>query len=366
MKLDWKRLLEFNQDEVLGLDIGSSAVKIVQLCKDESEYKVTAAGIVKIADGTENSPDRKEINTVRAILDCLKLTAVKTKLAVCSVSGPDVAVRHFKFPPLSAEEIPAAVRLEAEQVCPFNIDDSAVDYQLIADGDGTINGVLVAATNKLIKRKSRLAKDASLDTVLMDVDGLALLNCFNGLEFCKNSQNGLTHEHQTAHPGLVTVILNVGSCSTNMAIIGQEHLPFVRDIAYGGDDIIEVIADENNVSTEIVANALAGHEDPGQPKLELRDNLARACQKLITDITETLRYYKAREKSTDVEKVLVCGGFALVKGFVELLDSKLAATAVLWNPLEKVPYDAGQSCRDSLQENGPAMAVAAGLAMRSI
>ena len=356
MNLDWKRLLKLNQNEVLGLDIGSSAVKIVQLSKDGPEYKVTAAGIVKIAEETENSPDRKETNTVRAILDCLQLTAVKTKLAVCSISGPEVAVRYFKFPPLPAEEIPAAVRLEAEQVCPFNIADSTVDYQLIPDGNNSLCGVLVAATNKLINEKVRCAENASLKTVLMDVDALALLNCFNGL----------TNRQQKPCPDRATAILDVGSSHTNLAIMGKEYLPFVRDIAYAGNDITKAIANEHNVSTEIVADVLAGRETPGQPELELRESLARACQKLITDVTETLRYYTTQEKSAPVEKLLVCGSFAMVKGFVELLDSKLAVPAILWNPLENIPWDTEQAAIESLRENGPAMAVATGLAMRVI
>jgi Tfp pilus assembly PilM family ATPase len=86
---------------------------------------------------------------------------------------------------------------------------------------------------------------------------------------------------------------------------------------------------------------------------------------LIVDVTETLRYYTAQEKSAIVEKIFVCG-FAAVKGFVELLDSHLPARTVLWNPFDKIPCDGNQNCRDVLKKHGHAMAVAAGLAMRSI
>jgi Tfp pilus assembly PilM family ATPase len=93
--------------------------------------------------------------------------------------------------------------------------------------------------------------------------------------------------------------------------------------------------------------------------------LEKYCRKLIVDVTETLRYYTAQEKSAVVEKIFVCG-FTPVKGFVELLDSRLPARTVLWNPFDKIPCDGDQNCRDVLKKNGPAMAVAAGLAMRSI
>jgi type IV pilus assembly protein PilM len=148
MNLDWKQLLNLEETQILGLDIGSSAVRIVQLRKDDAGYVVTAAGITDIANGTETNREQKEINTVRAISECLQSTGVQTRLAVCGVCGPEVAVRYFKFPSLPLEEVHGAVLLEAAQVCPFNIDDSAVDYQLMPDGGDSICGVLVAATRQ--------------------------------------------------------------------------------------------------------------------------------------------------------------------------------------------------------------------------
>ncbi len=272
------------------------------------------------------------------------------------------------------EEIEGAVLLEAGQVCPFNVDDASVDYQLIPDGDGKTSGVLVAATNKVLKRKIQFAEEASLNCVLMDVDALALLNCFSE---CEKPEAGpvRSKRHEPSAPlpagtsngaGRTTAILNVGSSYTSLAIMGNNNLPFVRDMAYAGKDIIKQIASENNLSTEAVGKILFIGESADHPQFELIDSLARACQKLIVDVSETLRYYTAQQKSAVVDNVFVCGSFALVKGFIELLDSQLPARAVLWNPFDKMRCDAGQPCRDILAKRGPAMAVAAGLAMRSI
>jgi len=212
----------------------------------------------------------------------------------------------------------------------------------------------VAATNKLINSKIELAKQASLDCVLMDVDGLALLNCLSG---CEKGNDGQT-----------TAILNVGNSYTTLAIMrhgrGARALPFIRDVAYAGNDIIEAIATENDMSTETVKEIVLGDSTTGQPELE--NSLEKACKKLIVDVNETLRYYTAQPESSFVEKIFVCGGFAVVKGLVELLDKQLPAKVVLWNPFEKIGCVAEQSCEEILQADGPAMAIAAGLAMRSI
>jgi type IV pilus assembly protein PilM len=337
----------------VGLDIGLSQVKLIQLCKDNGGYAVTTAGVAEIA-ASEGSNKRRRINTLSAIHQCLEMTDIKTDLAVCGVSGPEVAVRHFEFPRLPSEEIEAAVSLEASQVCPFNAGDGAIDYQLMPDANGKTRGVLVAATNALIKSKVQFAKDAHLKCILMDVDGLALLNCFNEL----GSKSG---EQQT---GRIIAILNVGGSCTTLAIMGDKGWPFIRDMPHGGDDIIEQLATENDMSVEAVKEMLSS--DSPAEQIALYDSLKNACQKLIVDVAESMRYYVAQEKSTLVDKIFVCGGFAPANGFVELLNSQLPVKAVLWNPFDKIRCVAGQKCKDILAKIGPAMAVAAGLAMRSI
>ncbi len=388
MDLGWKRSFrlehEHKHNEPFGLDIGSSEVKLIQLHKDGTGYAVTAAGIAAIA-ASEDSKNRREINTGRAIRECLESTGIQTQLAVCSVCGPEVAVRHFKFPPLPPQEIEGAVLLEAAQVCPFNVHDGPVDYQLIPNGADSVSGVLVAATNKLIKNKVQLAKNASLDCALMDVDGLALLNCLSEYEKpnagsveSKTSESSAPLLARTSNGAgrTTTAILNVGGAYTTLAIMG-ENMPFIRDMAYASNDIVRHIAVENDISTERTWKILCGtgfqpvlgqdgQATPTEPPITLGNSLEKACQKPIDDVTETLRFYTAQEKSAIVEKIFVCGDFARVEGFVELLDSRLPAKASVWNPFDKIRCDAGRLCEDVLQKNGPAMAVAAGLAMREI
>jgi type IV pilus assembly protein PilM len=351
--LNWKRSINLVKDTILGLDIGSSAVKIVALEKDDAGYSVTAVGMREIA-ASEDDYNQHRINTVKAIRECLEQSQIKTKMAICGVSGSEVAVRDFEFAPLSAEDIEAAVLLEASQVCPFNAADSAVGYHLIPNGDDKTRGVLVAAMNTLITSKVQLAKEARLKCVLMDVDGLALLNCFNGLA------NG----HEESEANRTVAVLNVGGTHTTLAIMDNDGWPFIRDMTYAGNDIVAQIAAWNNTSKETVRGILSG--DSVVDEAGVSDSLEKACHKLITDVGETLRYYTAQSASANVEKLFVCGGFALAGGFVELLNRRLGVEAVLWNPFDKICRNANRQFEDIFTKTGPAMAVAAGLAMRTI
>jgi len=354
MKSRWKRLLGLSQDNVLGLDIGSSSVRMVQLARDNDGFSVVAAAISDI-EPTDGNYAAREANIVKAVQRCVSLAKSHTHWAVCSVSGPEVAVRHFKFPPLKHEELDSAVHLEASQDCPFNVDDGVVEYQIISSGtdEESVAGVLVAATNHVINKKAGIVEKANLNCVLMDVDGLALLNC-------------LAENRKGAGQMSSAAILDVGASCTTLSVMGENNLPFVRTVPYAGNDIVNQIAKDNNVSPDVVRKDIYGSTRPTIPPEALQPSLENACEKLISDVTETLRYHSAQAKSLPVDQILVCGGFGMVRGFVDILNRNLPVKTILWNPFDTMKCSVGRQCLEVIQVNGPAMAVAAGLAMRSV
>jgi type IV pilus assembly protein PilM len=354
MKLKWKRLVGFAQDDLLGLDIGSSSVRMVQLERGKEGFSVVSAAISEIQQSDSGS-NTSSTDVEDAVRKCLAQATKHSKWAVCSVSGTEVAVRHFKFPPMKPEELEGAVRLEASQVCPFNVYDGVVDYQLIQNGpaEDCVSGVLVAATNDVVRRKISLVEQCSLNCVLMDVDGLALLNC-------------LAETKNEAFPFSTSAILDVGASSTTLAVMSDNHFPFVRTISYAGKDVVALIARENNVSTEVVKKEIYGLSEPVIPADKLEKSMEIACQKLVSDVAETLRYHSTQEKTSPIERILVCGGFGMVRGFVDILNEQLPLKAILWNPFDTMKYSVDRKCLDVIQSKGPVMAVAAGLAMRSV
>jgi len=327
----------------------------VQLRPASGGYVLSGAGVRNIPDADPNNKHvakHAEAHIAKAISACFDECGANIRIAVCGVSGPEVAVRHFKFPALPTKEIPSAVMLEAEQVCPFNIKEGSVDYQLIPNGDSSVSGILVACSNGVLKRKESLAHAAGLKCVLMDVDGLALLNALQ--------------EREEASKRTMAV-LNIGECGSNLAILGDDGLPFVRDIGCGRDTILERVAelfglDEDTLKKKgpsEIAELLAG-DASGQKPLE------RACQKLVTEVMESLRYYSAQRKSGFIDQILVCGPFAATPGLIEMLNARFPANVRLWNPLENMSCEAGPACAQLAAEHGPALAVACGLAMRTV
>lgn len=338
MKMNMKKMLGMEKDNIAGLDVGSSSVKMVRLSKTDGNYAVKWAEAAEIGDGV-----------ITAIKDCLKSCDPKDRLAACSLSGPEVVVRDFRFPLLPKDEIASAVQFEAAQVSPFDIEQAEVDYKLMPRSNEHISGVLVAAKKSQIVNKCQTAKDAGLDCVLVGVDGLEILNCFTELEGNK--------------PGSTTAILNVGYNYSNLIISGGDGLPFIRDINYAGKIITEKLAHEMNISIETL-RVILGDNRKVESQQAFHNSLAAACMELTDAIFETIRYCTVNRKTEQIEKIYVCGGFSQTPGFIELLNDRLPASAVLWNPFDKIAWPVErESCR-VIQKHGPSFAVAVGLAMR--
>ena len=142
MAMNVKELIGIGQVEVVGLDIGRSAVKMVQLDRDGDQYCVVTAAMQEIE--RSDDPAKHQNNTAAAIRRCFSQSGRTTRNVVCGVGGPDVMVRSFSFPNLPPEAIGQAVMLEAQQVCPLDIQSSVVDYQLV-DSPGAQAGPIAAS-----------------------------------------------------------------------------------------------------------------------------------------------------------------------------------------------------------------------------
>lgn len=353
------------QRPLIGLDIDSSSVRMIRLRRKNDVYTVVAAAICEVTPWGDDR-DLHRAHTIEAIRACFETLGVSRRLAVCGLRGPEVVVRGFEFPALPPEETRGAVELETSQMCPFGMEDGALDHQVIptavGNPDGKTRGYWVAAHRDLIEDKRQLVREAGLQCVLMDVDGLALLNCL------ENSPDGALSRAELGEEDcpddVRPVLLDMGDSHASIAIIDHAHRPFVRDVCSGGHEIVWQIARELRMSPEEVRVALLGDAEPDMT--DFHGSLERACVPLLEDIITTLRYYTAQNRSMRVNKMLLCGSFAPARGFIELLAARLPIEVVLWDPVGAMLRDIDSPGEAVLDKAGPALTVAAGLAMRTI
>ncbi|HEV58022.1 MAG TPA: hypothetical protein ENN87_11110 [Phycisphaerales bacterium] len=360
--VSWKQKVGLGPIELIGLDIGTAWVKLVQLRRDNNGYVGTKIAVEPIeADGSDEPP--AEVRVARAVRQCLKQAGVNAH-AVCAVCGPEVMVRTFRFPHLPAEALGQAVLLEAQQVCPLDITTSVVDYRLVqppdpsakeddaaSEGPASKQGVLVVAPNETIQRQVQQARAGSAKVALVDVEGLALLNCVSAFEH---------REHHTS-----IAVVNVGKTYTNVAVLGSDGLPFIRDLPTAANDIIASIAQTTGNDPNTVEQAVADPEKATTLGLDMPAALRESCRGLVTSISETLRYYGLQEGADPIRRILLCGGFALVGEFVQMLDHALTEEVVVFNPFAEIPWVGDRTGLEWAQRVGPVLAVATGLAMRT-
>jgi type IV pilus assembly protein PilM len=343
---------------LLGLDIGTTSIKAARIRRRGDRVLVTGTAWTRIEPASADRPATDE-QIAGAISQCLWGFRRRQGL-VCGLSGADVAVRTFEFPPLPRHQLGSAVELEAAQVCPFEVGEAAVAYHVLrglprgrsklANGERIV-GFFAAARNAIIRRRRALCEQAQATCTLIDVDGLALLNC---LEAC-----GLRQATEAA------LVLNVRHSCTNLAIISEDGLPFVRDIGYGGDHILARMSEILTLPRPAVIAALRGQEGSQVSPATLGPVIRQTCADLADRVGETLRYYSTRQSGPAVDRVFLCGGFAEIGPIAKALTSLLPGEVKLWDPLAVLPCT--RSVRKSrVAEHGPAMAVALGLALRTL
>lgn len=345
--------------QLIGLDIGTTAVKAARIRRKGTRTIVAAVAQVPI-EATEGQNGSRDEQTVAAVRQCLKRLGGRTQGATCGLSGPEVIVRLFNFPALEGHQLASAIELEAAQVCPFDVSRGAVSYHILSgrmpgrwsrrSKPQRTTGVFAATTNDAVGRRRDLCRQAGTRCMLLDVEGLALLNC---LEACGAIDAG------------AAMVLNVGSQYTNLAILSENGQPFVRDIAYAAESVVDAVCRGVGAPRSAVIGALQGDEASEASLDDLRPGLERACSVLAGRVHETLRYHATVQSGSSVEKTFLCGGLVQMKAVTGILAPLLPGRVELWNPLTMMTC-ARAVRKSGMAEHGSAFAVALGLAMRSL
>jgi len=341
-----------SNDGVIGLDIGPSSIKIILLRRVGDIIKISGGGKVEISHYATSQAESKSDCTVEAICKCIALCGCRANRAICAVDAPDVAVRSFTFDPMPPEDTGYSILMEAEHISPTDMDHTVVDYQLVGgyQEGKEIKGMLAAARSDAILDKCHLAEKANLETVLVDVDSLALINCFSRFSNEDKSK--------------VTAIVNLGDSWTNLAVVGGEKLPFVRNISYSGNEIVQGIANCCGLSVTEVQSILFQGDTNHEKYSLIRESFLGRLGDIVPEILDTLRYWQARERNCPVENVLLCGDFGVFDGVCEVFGDMLHQEVGLWNPVKIAGCSECVTNREELEMQGPSMAVAMGLSMR--
>lgn len=309
INFDFSKRFQPRPKNRVGLDIGSSSVKIVEISFTSEMPSLLCIGS-KAASSAVHEP---LIEAIKSLAEEIK---IKGKDAAISVSGPSVTVRFVSMPKMRDDELKGAIHFEAEKYTSVPINDCIVDYQVLkkTDAEGKMGVLLVAVKKSVVLDRIKIAEDSGFSVGAVDVDSFAVANAYMK-NFTVNSSEK------------TVALLNIGSAFSNLSIVRGGLLCFARDISI---------------------NSL---ESKG------------ALTSLLEEIRLSFNYYE-NQSGAGINEICISGGNANFPGLGQAFKDAFDVSPDLWDPLQFVDKSSVTLPTDIIEKTKGSFAVAAGLALR--
>ena len=338
---------------MVGLDIGSSAVKAVALKRGRGGWSLVAAGEAPLPEGSLHDGSAAEPTAVSAVvsqlLDSMRMRRARVAAAL---SGHAVIVKRLSLPAMSQAELNEAIPWEAEQYIPFDLSDVQLDYQVVNSGTDaaktSLDVLLVAAKRDRIDDRTAIITQTGRKPAVLDIEAFALANAYQ-----------MNYPERTDP---LAALVHIGRGITIVCLLEKGEPVFTRDISIGGQVHVDAILRELGVD-ELAAKRILHGQFPADVTAEqVAEVLREASAQLVIEVRKTVDFYRATAPVEKLSRVVVSGGAYQAVGLVDLLASEFGAPVDVFDPFRRVTKPGRAIGADA---TGPGYAVAVGLAMRS-
>jgi len=342
---------------LIGLDIGSGAIKLVQLERTGKGYQLQKFGVKAldselIVDGTIMDAGR----VVSIIRELAEEQDLKTKDVAFSVSGNAVIVKKIQLSAMSEDELEESIKWEAEQYIPFDINDVNIDFHILGapeteEASDQMDVLLAAVKKEKLSEYSNIVSEAGLRPVIVDVDAFTLENMY-----------GMNYE---INPVERVALVDIGASVMNISIIKGGLFAFMRDISIGGNRYSETIQREFNLDFEQAELAKKGNSSEEIDAETLVNIIDLLNEKISTEILRSFDYFRTTSANENIDRILVSGGGAKVTGLIPHLSEKLNLPVEMANPFKNIEVPDTLFDPSFVEEMAPLATVGVGLALRS-
>lgn len=338
---------------VIGLDIGSHSVKVCELKQTDKTYSVVKLGSIILPEGAVEDGTLHDQEAVsKAITELLTNLKIKHKKVAISISGYSVIVKKIHLAVMEEKQLEQYITAEAEQYIPFDIDDVYLDFQDLKTntaGSSHTDVMLVAAKKEIINDYLGMLQGLGLQPVVVDVDGFALENIYE------------SHYPQNGNVALV----DIGASKMNINIITNGMSVVAKDIGIGSRQLTEQIADTFDIPFAD-AEALKIGQIPAEEKQEqIARIFTSICTQWVLEIKKAIDLYHSNHANNQLDKLVLSGGGSKVAGLAEFLQKETSVPVEIFNPFSKMLTNPKQIDTEYLNNIGPEMAIATGLAIRT-
>jgi type IV pilus assembly protein PilM len=340
---------------LIGLDIGSHAVKMVRLGEKNGKLSLLNAGLLPVLPASSNeTKTSRQDRLSKSVQSLSSHLSTKDKNLAMSISGYDVMIKKIELPAMTEEELEDRMHLELGQYIPYSIDEVEVDYQIldvVKDRPNFMEVLLVAAKKESINESVELARLAGFEPKVIDVDFFALCNAYE-------ATYGLNGNETIA-------LLDIGAVKGAMNVLhrGEPIFP-PRDIPVGGEQINEAIRENFKMSGQEAERIKLGEPSSKVHGPALEQIVADVVRNWLNEIKRTVDFYSRNYTENKIDKLFLSGGCARISGLTRVLQENMDIPVEVFNPLLRVEYDQKVFDPAYLEYLGPQISVAFGLALR--
>ena len=346
----------FNRSKgVVGLDIGSATIKLVELKeKKGGQFILQRIGVEPLSpEAIVDGSIMDSSLVVDAIQKLNEQTGVKNASYATSVSGHSVIIKKIDLPSMEPDELAESIQWEAEQHIPFDINDVRLDYVTLGEGEigsETMEVLLVAVKREKVNDYVSVISQSGKSPTIVDVDAFAIQNAYE-----------LNYE---LDPLKNVALINMGAGVSNINIIARGQSVFWRDISFGGNQFTESLQREFNLSFDQAESLKRGESVGSYTEGDARKVLDQVSAEMANEIQKTFDFFGATSSEGPVDELVLSGGCALTPNLQEVLRERFGVPTELLNPFRKVQFKESDFNGDWLQSIAPMLAVSVGLAIR--
>jgi type IV pilus assembly protein PilM len=339
----------------IGLDIGSSSVKAVQIKKGKKGLELLAFGMEPlvpqtIVDGTIMDQGAV-VEAIRTLWDRLRL---RQKEVAIAIAGHSVIIKKISMPSMSENELEEQIPYEAEHHIPFAKDDVDIDYQVVKSQNpaGQMEIILVAAKKEVVHDYVGVVREAGLSPLVVDV---AAFSAQNAYELNYDLDRGET-----------AVLINIGAAISNINIIRDGSSLFTRDVTIGGNAFTEEIQKQLNVSQdEAEAYKVGGsYEEHGVVPQEVERIIEGTAEVIAGEFQRSLDFFLATASDANVSRICMGGGTAKVTALHRAIEKRSRLTVEMMDAWRRVDVNPKLDTT-YLGAHAPEAMVGLGLALRA-
>jgi type IV pilus assembly protein PilM len=353
--LDFKSLLSRKSQPLLGLDISSGSVKLVELSAVGKNFRLERYAIEPLPKGVIVDGNIDNMNVASEVVSraARKLGAKNRNVALAMPSAQVITKRIFLPAGLTEDEYETQVQSEASQYIPFALDEVSLDFQVLGSAQDSPDDVevLIAASRwDKVEDRVALAESAGLKAMVMDVDSYAVRSVIERLAQQMPNQ---------AQDKLIAVF-NIGANTTNLSVFLNGQNVYVREQPFGGAQLTQDIARTYGMTFE---EADARKRAGDLPENYQSDLLQPFIESAIAEIVRGLQFFFTSTPYGKVDMILLAGGSAVLEGLAEASTSRTQVQTSIINPFSGMDF--GASIREKqLQMDAPSLLTCTGLAMR--